>query len=86
MAYLQGLIEFSLLFSGSQYNNWLLQYNNEQCSKSLWWDQIGKWKWICRPNIQDVIEKFSGDSRVFISLDSAKNDTNNYYKKEYFNI
>ncbi|XP_075075244.1 uncharacterized protein LOC142162661 [Nicotiana tabacum] len=30
-----------------------------------------------------LISKFPGESKTFISFDSAKNDTNNYYQEEY---
>lgn len=33
-----------------------------------------------------LIEKSPRDSRAFISSDSAKDDTNNYYQEEYLNI
>ncbi|XP_070026520.1 uncharacterized protein [Nicotiana sylvestris] len=32
-----------------------------------------------------LIAKFPGESRTFLSFDSAEDDTNNYYQEEYLN-
>ncbi|XP_049391723.1 uncharacterized protein LOC125856229 [Solanum stenotomum] len=32
-----------------------------------------------------MIEKFPGETKTYISFDSAKDDTNNYYQEEYLN-
>ncbi|XP_075091751.1 uncharacterized protein LOC142171927 [Nicotiana tabacum] len=32
-----------------------------------------------------LIAKFPGESKIFISFDSAEDDTNNYYQEEYLN-
>ncbi|KAM3289871.1 hypothetical protein P3S67_018160 [Capsicum chacoense] len=32
-----------------------------------------------------LISRFPGESRTFLSFDSAEDDTNNYYQEEYLN-